>query len=101
MFTVPDFKKPQKSFGLNSSFITHVDWSLDSQFVRNNDGAAELLYYTREGKQIPGGASQFRDEPWSTNSCVFGWATTGIWQSGQDGSDINHCDRSHRPIVDG
>lgn len=24
----------------------------------------------------------------------------GIWQTGQDGSDINHADRSHKPVVD-
>lgn len=30
LFEVPNFEKPIKVFGASSSFITHVDWSLDS-----------------------------------------------------------------------
>lgn len=33
----------------SSSFITHLDWSDDSQFVVTNSGASEKLYY-----KIPG-----------------------------------------------
>lgn len=50
MFTVPDFKKPSKAFGKSSSFITHLDWSLDSQHIRTNDGSYELMYYTVSGQ---------------------------------------------------
>jgi len=100
MFEVPGLKKIGKPFGASSSFITHLDWSLDSRYLRTNDGSYEILYYSIEGEQIKRGATQFKDEPWATNSCTLGWAVQGIWQSGQDGSDINHCDRSHRPIID-
>ena len=34
----------------SSSFITHLDWSDDSQFIVTNSGASEKLYY-----KIPGG----------------------------------------------
>lgn len=98
---MPDCKLVGKKFGASTSFITHLDWSLDSQHLRTNDGSYEILYYSvADGKQLTSGATQFRDEPWATNSCVLGWAVQGIWQTGQDGSDINHSDRSHAPIVD-
>jgi WD40 repeat protein len=80
VFTMPDCKLFNKKFGMSSSFITHLDWSLDSQHIRTNDGSYELLYYNVEsGTQIKSGATQFRNEIWATQSCVLGWATQGIW----------------------
>lgn len=100
VFSIPDCKLI-KRFGVSSSYITHIDWSLDSLSLRTNDGSYELLYYNAlDGSQIKSGATQFRDEIWATQSCVLGWAVQGIWQAGQDGSDINHADRSHKPVVD-
>lgn len=29
----------------SSSFITHIDWSLDSKFLQTNDGAGERFFY--------------------------------------------------------
>lgn len=102
LFEVPNFDKPISVFGKSSSYITHVDWSLDSCAVRTNDGSYELLYYSiPDGKQLTSGASQFKDEVWQTQSCVLGWATQGIWQAGYDGSDINHADRSNKPLSNG
>jgi WD40 repeat protein len=47
-----------RKFGNSSSFITHIDWSLDSKFIRTQDGSYFILYYDVDtGKQIPGGAS--------------------------------------------
>jgi echinoderm microtubule-associated protein-like 6 len=91
------FYKANKSSGA----ITHVDWSEDSSNIRTNDNAYELLFYNVSGKShMPGGASATNNEPWNTASCVLTWATQGIWEGNQDGSDINHCDRSRQPIVD-
>jgi WD40 repeat protein len=102
VFDVQGAAMTMKKMGASSSYITHLDWSLDSQSLRTNDGSYELLYYdVTAGKQLTSGASQFKDEPWATNSCALTWATQGVWQPGQDGSDINHCDRSHGPVVDG
>lgn len=99
LFQVPDFTKEIKRFGVSSSFITHIDWSLGSDLVRTNDGSYELLYYTiPDGKQNKNGASAYRDTDWATNSCVLGWAVNGIWQQGMDGSDINHAARSNKPV---
>lgn len=29
----------------SSSFITHLDWSVDSKLLQTNDGAGERLFY--------------------------------------------------------
>lgn len=93
---------PFKKIGKSSSFITHIDWSQDSQAFRTNDGSYEILYYNvSTGQQNTGGATAHRDEEWNTQSCTLGWAMQGVWEPGQDGSDINHADRSNEPVVDG
>lgn len=79
MFQMPECTKIGKPFGKSSSYITHLDWSLDSKTIRTNDGSYELLYYSVDGVQDKRGATNFRDEPWATNSCVLGWAMQGIW----------------------
>lgn len=33
----------------SSSFITHLDWSVDSRFLQTNDGAGERLFYRMPG----------------------------------------------------
>ena len=45
LYAVPAFTQVAK-FGKSSSFITHIDWSLDSSAIRTNDGSYEILYYT-------------------------------------------------------
>ena len=89
-------------FGKSSSFITHLDWSIDSAYLRTNDGSYEILYYTiPDGKQDTSGATNTRDMDWATQSCVLGWACQGIWEPSQDGSDINHADKSTGPVNGG
>lgn len=34
----------------SSSFVSHLDWTADSRFLRTNDGAYELLFYDVEAK---------------------------------------------------
>lgn len=82
VFTMPAMAL-HKKFGKSSSYITHLDWSIDSAAMRTNDGSYELLFYdVQSGKQITSGASNYCNEPWATNSCVLTWGTQGIWQSG-------------------
>jgi len=86
----------------HTSFITHIDWSMDSNSLHSNDGSYELLYWNAStGKMDASGASNFRDEQWHTWSCILGWPVQGIWPPGADGSDINGVDRSHAPHSDG
>lgn len=91
-------------FGLkkHSSFITHLDWSEDSNYLHSNCGAYELLFWdVNSGKQLTAGASALRDEQWHTWSCVLGWPVQGIFQPEWDGSDINMVDRSNKETPSG
>lgn len=33
----------------STSFITHLDWSVDNRFLQTNDGAGERLFYRMPG----------------------------------------------------
>ena len=96
IYTVPEFNKVGECRG-HSSYITHIDWSCDSQFLQSNCGAYELLFWdANTAKQIPSGASMLRDEDWGTWSCVIGWPVQGIFPPYSDGTDVNAVDRSKR-----
>ncbi|KAG0700301.1 Echinoderm microtubule-associated protein-like 1 [Chionoecetes opilio] len=98
----------------HSSFVTHLDWSADSQFLQSNSGDYELLYceYLHGGGQACCEAdqssyrnaglcrqivqtSQMRDVEWATNSCTLTFHTLGIWPEGADGTDVNTCTRAN------
>ena len=94
LYSIPQFKK---LFVMNkhSSYITHLDWSENSNNLHSNCGAYELLFWDAStGKQLPGGASALKDEPWATWTCVLGFPVQGIWPMYADGTDINYVDRS-------
>ena len=83
------------SLSASTSFVSHLDWSADSRYLRTNDGSYELLYYDVANRaQEKAGASGLRDVEWHTVTCPMSWATQGVWSKGMDGTDINHCDRS-------
>jgi WD40 repeat protein len=44
MYEMPSMNLLYK-FGKSSSYVMHLDWSLDSNRIRTNDGSYELLYY--------------------------------------------------------
>ncbi|XP_075233880.1 echinoderm microtubule-associated protein-like 2 isoform X2 [Lycorma delicatula] len=79
----------------HSSFITHLDWSKDSEYLRSNSGDYELLYWNPGlCRQIPQ-SSSLRDVEWDTQTCVLSFTTVGIWPEGADGTDVNSCEKSH------
>ncbi|XP_012284868.1 echinoderm microtubule-associated protein-like 2 isoform X2 [Orussus abietinus] len=78
----------------HSSFITHLDWSVDGTCLRSNSGDYELLYWNPGVcRQIPQ-SSMLRDTDWATHTCVISFETIGVWPEGADGTDINNCTRS-------
>ncbi|XP_046859210.1 echinoderm microtubule-associated protein-like 2 [Xenia sp. Carnegie-2017] len=82
-------------FSGHSSYITHFDWSKDSQFIQSNSGDYEMLYWdVNECKQVSSSFSM-RDTEWDSWSCVLGLPVRGMWPEGADGTDINSCIRSH------
>ncbi|CAL1527600.1 unnamed protein product [Lymnaea stagnalis] len=80
----------------HSSFITHVDWSQDSQYLASNSGDYELLFCTLTNCSLLNHSSSLvRDIKWATQNCVIAFSTAGIWPEGVDGTDINGCCKSH------
>ncbi|XP_039756795.1 echinoderm microtubule-associated protein-like 2 isoform X2 [Pararge aegeria] len=79
----------------HSSFITHLDWSEDSQYIRSNSGDYELLFWNATTcRQVPSPTS-LRDVAWATTTCPITFHTVGVWPENADGTDINSCARSH------
>ncbi|XP_051578111.1 echinoderm microtubule-associated protein-like 1 isoform X7 [Myxocyprinus asiaticus] len=73
----------------HSSFITHLDWSVDSQYLVSNSGDYEILYWIPSVcKQIVS-VETTRDIEWATFTCTLGFHVFGLWPDGSDGTDIN------------
>ena len=77
----------------HSSYITHLDFSIDSKYLQSNCGAYELLYWDVGGNQITS-STKMRDVQWATWTCTLGWPVQAIWPPGMDGTDINAVCRS-------
>jgi len=74
----------------HSTYLTSVDWSADSKYIRSTDGAQELLYFNiPEFKQDKFGKSNTVDTVWATNTAKFGWHVQGIHHSDEDYTHIN------------
>lgn len=85
----------RKVFAKHSSYITHLDFSLDSRYMQSNCGAYELLFCdVPTGRQITS-ATDVKDVVWDTWSCVLGWPVQGIWPPCADGTDINAVARTN------
>ena len=94
VYMVPDFKR-KYALRKHSSFITHIDWSVDSNFLQTNCGRYELLYWDMtQGKQLTNGAYERREETWSEITCVLGWGTQGVFLNKMEHSEINMVARS-------
>ena len=94
IYNANDFKQIAVCKG-HSSFITHLDWSVDGAYLHSNCGAYEILFWDgNNGRQLPSGATMLKDETWNTWSCVIGWPVQGIYPAYADGTDVNSVDRS-------
>ncbi|XP_070301365.1 echinoderm microtubule-associated protein-like 1 isoform X3 [Salvelinus sp. IW2-2015] len=83
----------------HSSFITHLDWSVDSQYLVSNSGDYEILYckycwIPSVCKQVVS-VETHTDIPWATSTCTLGFQVLGLWPDGSDGTDINAVSRSN------
>ncbi|KAM9469471.1 echinoderm microtubule-associated protein-like 2 isoform 2-T2 [Clarias gariepinus] len=83
----------------HSSYVTHIDWSTNSQYIVTNSGDYEILYWeASSGKHITS-ADAVRNLEWATSTCVLGFSVFGIWPDGADGTDINAVCRSNNRSV--
>jgi len=80
-------------FAKHTSFVTSVDWSLDSTYIRSVCGAYEKLYYNVAKKEFDNyGLSNTKEMAWASYSAKIGLDIEGIYPSGEDGSHINGVD---------
>uniref|UniRef100_H2LEC7 EMAP like 4 n=1 Tax=Oryzias latipes TaxID=8090 RepID=H2LEC7_ORYLA len=84
----------------HSSYITHLDWSPDNNFIMSNSGDYEILYWdVPNGCKLIRNRSDCKDIDWATYTCVLGYHVFGVWPEGSDGTDINALVRSHNRKV--
>ena len=77
------------------SFLTHMDWSVDGETLRSNDGAYEVLYHDVSDPSHPrqiGSATAMRDVEWATTNCPFSWGCVGVFED-DDGTNVNSVAR--------
>lgn len=79
----------------HSSFITHLDWSVDSQYLVSNSGDYEILYWIPSVCKQVVSVETTRDIEWATHTCPLGFQVFGLWPDGSDGTDINAVCRSN------
>ncbi|NXJ61852.1 EMAL1 protein, partial [Rostratula benghalensis] len=79
----------------HSSFITHLDWSVNSQYLVSNSGDYEILYWVPSACKQVVSVETTRDIEWATYTCTLGFHVFGVWPEGSDGTDINAVCRSH------
>uniref|UniRef100_G1NT57 EMAP like 3 n=1 Tax=Myotis lucifugus TaxID=59463 RepID=G1NT57_MYOLU len=66
----------------HSSFITHLDWSKDGNFIMSNSGDYEILYWNvGEGCKLLRNRYESRDREWATYTCVLGFHVYASWRS--------------------
>ena len=77
------------------SWVTHLDFTIDSQYVQISDGAHSLWFAEcSNGIQIPTPAS-LKDAQWSSVTTPLGWGVKGFWPKNvKQNVDINSCARS-------
>jgi len=79
----------------HNSFVTSLDWSADSTYLRSVCGAYEKLYYNVAKKEFDShGVTSTKDFEWASYSSKVGWDVEGIYPPGEDGSHINGVNAS-------
>ncbi|KAJ0409216.1 hypothetical protein P43SY_006713 [Pythium insidiosum] len=79
IYDVPNNYAKRAVFNKHKSWITHLDISSDSQYVRSNCGGFELLFADITTGSHVASASALRNQKWDTCSTVFNWSNQGVW----------------------
>jgi len=84
-----------------SSYITHLDFNVDSTCLQINSGAGErLVYRVKSARQITD-SDELASIEWATWTSVLGAEVEGIWPKYANTDDINACDTSRGVIATG
>lgn len=79
----------------HSSYLKHIDWSANGEYIRSNSGDYEVLYWHSKTCKQETQKEDVRDLEWATNNCTLSFNAIGVWPDGADGTDINNCAVSH------
>jgi Ca2+-binding EF-hand superfamily protein/WD40 repeat protein len=89
----------------HTSYITHIDWSVDSRVIQSNCGAYEIMYWDAESGQpiLSSTDTVEADTNWSSWTCVLGFPVMGVWPEYTDGTDVNsvHISSDGKHLVTG
>ena len=83
-----------------NGFVSQLDWSKDSKYLRCNSGFFELCFYDVIGSidfdegddAISMTPKEARDVLWSTNTCTLSWSTLGVWPTDRQQIQVNTVD---------
>lgn len=79
IYDVPSNYTKRAVFSKHKSFITHLDISSDSQYIRSNCGGFELLFADITTGSHVASATALRNQKWETCATVYNWFNQGIW----------------------
>ena len=68
----------------HSAFVTHLDWSMDSQHLQSNSVDHEVLYWSAAVCRPVRDLEAVRDIEWATADCPLSWTSLGLWGEGPD-----------------
>ncbi|CAK9107654.1 Echinoderm microtubule-associated protein-like 6 (EMAP-6) (Echinoderm microtubule-associated protein-like 5-like) [Durusdinium trenchii] len=76
----------------HNSFVLHIDFSEDSEYIRSNCGGFDLLYHKNEDGAMINSPSILKDVKWATTTCCLTWSVQGMWPEVTDRTAYNACD---------
>ena len=80
----------------HSSGVIGVDFSTDGEWIQSVDTSYENQFYNIESGDINiRGATQLRDEQWSTCTLPIGYSVQGIYHKFSETRDVTSCCRSY------
>lgn len=81
-----------------TSALTHLDWSVDSNFIVCNSLAFELKFLNLSAKNLIA-ASAASSLEWNTFTCLFGFPVQGIWPPESTNYVVNYTCMSNNKKV--
>mmetsp|Transcript_11841 Transcript_11841/g.21676 ORF Transcript_11841/g.21676 Transcript_11841/m.21676 type:complete len:2327 (-) Transcript_11841:669-7649(-) len=76
----------------HNSFVMHIDFSEDSEYIRSNCGGYDLLFHKCEDGTVINSPSMLKDVKFTTTTCTLCWHVQGMWPEVTDKTNYNACD---------